>query len=708
MPQFWKQFINNPKSMSSDSITIPQRNDKDSSTNHLSTSIPSTTTPPRIRPVLSTRPNSFHTSSNSNLRSSYNKSKDSNNKIMTTPTDDYKVYRDAFLNNKNGFTGRVFGVSLSDSLSVASAEVIVQSELVSFGRIPIVVAKCGAFLKSNGLETSGIFRIAGNSKRVKELQYIFSRGPDYGAKFNNWDGYTVHDVASLLRRFLNNLQEPLIPLSLYEDFRNPLRNRPRILKHMAMHSVSHPNANKDNSLSNDLTKNDKDNTDQKSLATTTITNETTMANNTINTENETEKENIQPDVKKDGDMDTNNKNNNTTNNNDTEKEGETQIIRREEDFKLIKKEDDEEDVNEEEELQRLKKLRHKKRLSKDIRAALKDYETLFVKLNNDTKQLTIYLLDLLSLFARQSEFNLMSGRNLAAIFQPSFLSHPQHDMDPKEYELSRFVVEFLIEYSYKLLPHLLKIAKKEQQQRLNNSDATSDSFSTTQKQQEQEVSTPNRNPSPLKNNITPPKVTVNNSKTDQTQLNDPNKSKQPKVKRSLSSLKPLNAGSTSSYSHNNLRRPHSRSIGSVPTPPDVIASNKRRTTLFPWLHKPGILSDAGDSTATEIEDGDDDFDDDNNNSPTNNSSKNNMLNIPKINRTLSGNSTHSSSFKIYSGNNSSSNRPMSMVLDNVLNRSTDELLEYSSSNENENNPNTNNEKLTKSKKRESWFQRLTR
>lgn len=693
MPQFWKQFINNPKSMSSDSLTIPQRNDKDSpSSNHLSTSIPSTTTPPRVMPSLSTR-HSFHTSSNTNLRSSHNNNNNNNNsysksnsnsKTITTPTDDYKKYRDAFLNNKNGFTGRVFGVSLSDSLSVASAEVIVQSELVSFGRIPIVVAKCGAFLKSNGLETSGIFRIAGNSKRIKELQYIFSHGPDYGAKFKNWDGYTVHDVASLLRRFLNNLQEPLIPLSLYEDFRTPLKNRPRILKHMALHSVSHPNAIKDNSLSNDLN-NNKETSDQKSLATTTITNLTTI---TTTTTTNTEKENIQPE--------------------DQVIDNDQNIIRKNEDVpekKNILKEDNEEDINEEQELQRLKKLRHKKRLSRDIRAALKEYETLFIQLNNDTKQLTIYLLDLLSLFARQSELNLMSGRNLAAIFQPSFLSHPQHDMDPKEYELSRFVVEFLIEYSYKLLPHLLKIAKKEQQQKLNDSTTTSNPSPSTEKPQQ--GSTPKRDQSPLKNDITPPKVTVNTSITDHTQQEEnDDATKQPIVKKSMTSLKPPTTGNLSPP-HNSIRRPHSRSIGSAPTPPDVIVSSKRRTTLFPWLHKPGILSDAGESTATEVEEGDDDLDDDNN-SPTYSSTKNNMLNIPKMNRTLSGNSTHSSSFRIYSASNSGSNRPMSMVLDNILNRSNDELLEYSSSNENEKNPNTSNEKLTKSSRRESWFQRLTR
>lgn len=52
-----------------------------------------------------------------------------------------------------------------------------------------------------------------------------------------------------------------------------------------------------------------------------------------------------------------------------------------------------------------------------------------------------------------SKENLMSSRNLAAIFQPSILSHPSHDLDPIEYALSQSVVEFLIQYAYKLLPN---------------------------------------------------------------------------------------------------------------------------------------------------------------------------------------------------------------------------------------------------------------
>lgn len=769
MPQFWKQFINNPKSVSSDSITVPSRKDSDSTSANISTSIPSvkklsiiaatattTTTlatatadlnpnkttssasPPRIRPILSTRPNSFHTSSNHNVKTNiYNNTNKLSSQIVITQSDDYKMYRDTFLNNKHGFNGHVFGVSLCDSLSAASAEVIVQSELVSFGRIPIVVAKCGAFLKSNGLETSGIFRIAGNSKRVKELQYIFSHGPDYGSKFNNWDGYSVHDVASLLRRFLNNLQEPLIPLSLYEEFRNPLRNRPRILKHMALHNVSHPNADKTNSLplnslkdktsnnksntnsntnSNNSSKDTSNNTDTKEnvhteSACNKISNSTKGQENPV-TPSETTNDNNIPETNinkenvSDELVDTNKQ---STQNNDTQEKQKTTTendvtVLKENINKKTKEEKKEENEGEVdgEELQRKKELRHRKRLSRDIRSALKDYETLFIHLNNDTKQLTIYLLDLLSLFARQSQFNLMSARNLAAIFQPSFLSHPQHDMDPKEYELSRFVVEFLIEYSYKLLPRLLKIAKKEQQERSNNhidSQGNNNTASpTTIKPFLKQHS------SPLKNNIKPPRVTINDSETNKS--SDAVKSKQLSVKRSSSSLKPPTVPSPSQLrpqsSKNIIRRPHSRSIGSVPTPPDVIVSNRRRTTLFPWLHKPGFLSDAGDSTTTEIEDADDDFDDDNN-SPTMNASTNkNILTVPPINRTLSGNSTSSSSFRInnFSGN---SNRPLSMVLSNVFNKSSDELLEYSSSNEGDNTGSA-----TKTRRRESWFQRFTR
>jgi len=58
--------------------------------------------------------------------------------------------------------------------------------------------------------------------------------------------------------------------------------------------------------------------------------------------------------------------------------------------------------------------------------------------------LLLYVLDLLSVFARKSSKNLMTASNLAVIFRPGLISHPDHEMSPREHDLSQKVLEFLI------------------------------------------------------------------------------------------------------------------------------------------------------------------------------------------------------------------------------------------------------------------------
>jgi len=59
--------------------------------------------------------------------------------------------------------------------------------------------------------------------------------------------------------------------------------------------------------------------------------------------------------------------------------------------------------------------------------------------------LLLYVLDLLSVFARKSDKNLMTAGNLAVIFRPGIISHPDQELSPQQHKLSQDVLEFLIE-----------------------------------------------------------------------------------------------------------------------------------------------------------------------------------------------------------------------------------------------------------------------
>ena len=147
-------------------------------------------------------------------------------------------------------------------------------------------------------------------KRIKDLQHIFDSPDTYG-KGLDWTGYTVHDAANVLRRYLNQLPEPIIPLEFYTRFRDPL----------------------------------------------------TVPPDTFN-----------------------------------------------------------------------------------VDEAIKVYQKLILELPSLNRQLLLYILDLLAVFASRSEQNLMNATNLAAIFQPGLISHPSHDMAPSAYKLSQDVLVFLINH----------------------------------------------------------------------------------------------------------------------------------------------------------------------------------------------------------------------------------------------------------------------
>lgn len=81
----------------------------------------------------------------------------------------------------------------------------------------------------------------------------------------------------------------------------------------------------------------------------------------------------------------------------------------------------------------------------DMDAAIRRYQQLITELPPLNRQLLLYILDLLAVFAAKSDQNRMNSQNLAAIFQPGMLSHPHHAMAPEEYRLNQLVIIFLIE-----------------------------------------------------------------------------------------------------------------------------------------------------------------------------------------------------------------------------------------------------------------------
>ncbi|KAH9048695.1 Rho GTPase activation protein [Lactarius hengduanensis] len=115
--------------------------------------------------------------------------------------------------------GAVFGRPLKESLKYANVQISTadaNGKLYVWGYIPVVVAKwCGTF------------RVNGSNKRMRELQAIFEAPPRYG-KSLDWkaENYTTHDVASVFRRYLTHMPEPVIPYVLYFPFREAIAKRP--------------------------------------------------------------------------------------------------------------------------------------------------------------------------------------------------------------------------------------------------------------------------------------------------------------------------------------------------------------------------------------------------------------------------------------------------------------------------------------------------
>ncbi|XP_068597268.1 rho GTPase-activating protein 22 [Brachionichthys hirsutus] len=80
--------------------------------------------------------------------------------------------------------------------------------------VPVLVEQCACFMREHGLKEEGLFRAPGQTNHVRELQDAFDRGekPVFDSATD------VHTVASLLKLYIRELPEPIIPFSKYTQF----------------------------------------------------------------------------------------------------------------------------------------------------------------------------------------------------------------------------------------------------------------------------------------------------------------------------------------------------------------------------------------------------------------------------------------------------------------------------------------------------------
>ncbi|MED6267586.1 hypothetical protein CHARACLAT_013792, partial [Characodon lateralis] len=103
--------------------------------------------------------------------------------------------------------GGVFGQHLHATMSY-------ESQCGPQRVVPVLVELCASFIREHGLKEEGLFRAPGQTNHVRELQDAFDRGekPVFDSSTD------VHTVASLLKLYIRELPEPIIPFSKYTQF----------------------------------------------------------------------------------------------------------------------------------------------------------------------------------------------------------------------------------------------------------------------------------------------------------------------------------------------------------------------------------------------------------------------------------------------------------------------------------------------------------
>ncbi|KAM7416105.1 hypothetical protein PAMA_018262 [Pampus argenteus] len=109
---------------------------------------------------------------------------------------------------------RVIGVPTSGVFGKSLVDTVTYEQRFGSHTVPILVQKCVEYIKEHGLNEEGIFRLPGQDNAVKQFRDAFDAGerPSFPSDTD------VHTVASLLKLYLRELPEPVVPWTQYQDF----------------------------------------------------------------------------------------------------------------------------------------------------------------------------------------------------------------------------------------------------------------------------------------------------------------------------------------------------------------------------------------------------------------------------------------------------------------------------------------------------------
>jgi hypothetical protein len=369
-------------------------------------------------------------------------------------------------NNLDLDSNGIFGVPLEDSVKYASAAINIRDKnnQSAVGKIPILVANCAKFLKRDATKTEGIFRVSGSARRIKELQAILTDPKQNFGKDLDWTPYTVHDAANILRRYLNHLPEPIIPLRFYEKFRNPLFKYPSVIEHLqggnAISATTPPSSTAISPLVKTVEDAVTGTAPLPSIPSVISALETSKGSQSTHSDLPTVEENVEEPTLEKSSLPPSQESDKASKSTSEESKSETgkateplvdsqttaTISPLNSKTTTTTATTDGNDKDDAKQVSVPSSLSAEElALRNETKLAIKDYCELIDQLPILNQQLLLYILDLLFTFSKESEYNLMPAVNLASIFQPSILSHPSHNMAPQQYHLSRAVTQFLIE-----------------------------------------------------------------------------------------------------------------------------------------------------------------------------------------------------------------------------------------------------------------------